>query len=480
MAVCDLCNTPISSASKRYSAAQVRAAVNAGLLPSGSAAELAKVFDPSLQGWKQMVLSDSTDWVLCPSCSVLADARLGKPQASAQCALWRGTVFCVKNENAGEMEYLELPSSLPQGTKYWTYDVTGPAPYPIESGLLQDPKAKTDALRARGYTFKNTTPLGGHIVGVSSAGRMSMSDLIAWSKQQQQPHSGARQTAQRPLTPAEVMALPLRASPRPGDTARQIYRLALPFSIVSIFLVMPVAQIFVALTALVLAAYALRKAESIGKSKSIPIAALFCGAAGLVISILILYNLEDFQSRLKPKTSSAPSTSFSLQRMEAERIGTINVASVEPSFFRGVMRDPQIGRRFTYEEHRSNARVVILSHSCWSSSFASDRAVLGRSVRLNGAAHVIVGVMPREINDPSGVGAWVPRAAKENELATSALRKMLIESKLRIRNLGVSVDSDRVATITGSVSDQAVHKSVEETTRNFPGITNVNNQLVIK
>ena len=55
---------------------------------------------------------------------------------------------------------------------------------------------------------------------------------------------------------------------------------------------------------------------------------------------------------------------------------------------------PALGRFFARDEERitSAADVVVLSYDYWQNRFAGDRSVLGRSLRIGGHAHTIIGV----------------------------------------------------------------------------------------
>ena len=56
---------------------------------------------------------------------------------------------------------------------------------------------------------------------------------------------------------------------------------------------------------------------------------------------------------------------------------------------------PELGRAFAQADDIPNApRVVILSHGVWMGRFGGDRAAIGRTLRINGESHEIVGVMP--------------------------------------------------------------------------------------
>ena len=73
---------------------------------------------------------------------------------------------------------------------------------------------------------------------------------------------------------------------------------------------------------------------------------------------------------------------------------------VEPLLGDGFQRDSTL--------HGSEPEAVI-SHRLWRSRFGGDPAVLGRSVRLNGFAYTITGVMPmggEAADSPSADDRW--------------------------------------------------------------------------
>ncbi|HYT73386.1 MAG TPA: ABC transporter permease, partial [Vicinamibacterales bacterium] len=74
-------------------------------------------------------------------------------------------------------------------------------------------------------------------------------------------------------------------------------------------------------------------------------------------------------------------------------------ARVSDNFFRTLGRAPALGRDFrSGEDQPSAAKTVILSHAAWQSRFGGRADVLGRTVVLNGNAHVIVGVLPKDFS----------------------------------------------------------------------------------
>jgi putative ABC transport system permease protein len=89
---------------------------------------------------------------------------------------------------------------------------------------------------------------------------------------------------------------------------------------------------------------------------------------------------------------------------EPERLrGALVTASLFPAFG----TPPVLGRAFT--EAEQHERVVVLSHTLWQRRFGGDRAVLGRSVALNGRPYTVVGVMPAGFAFPETITElWAP------------------------------------------------------------------------
>lgn len=163
METCQLCRASVDSVA-RFPASQIRRAVEAGLRPLTTAddAGTPRPNDTLLNTWVRAAMTQSADWLFCASCAARSESYL------ELAGFWRGTLYAVRNPDHTETECLELPNDLPPGTKYWTYEVTGLMPYPLPRSVVTEPAARAKQLRAHGFTFRNTTPLGGHIVGASS------------------------------------------------------------------------------------------------------------------------------------------------------------------------------------------------------------------------------------------------------------------------------------------------------------------------
>ena len=88
----------------------------------------------------------------------------------------------------------------------------------------------------------------------------------------------------------------------------------------------------------------------------------------------------------------------------------IRVPTVETSrnLFRLLGVTPQFGPSFTGDsalDVHMNLEAVISDH-LWRTRYHADRSIIGKFVRLNGADHVVVGVMPPGFDFPNGTDLW--------------------------------------------------------------------------
>ena len=95
-------------------------------------------------------------------------------------------------------------------------------------------------------------------------------------------------------------------------------------------------------------------------------------------------------------------------------------ARVTASAFNVLGVSPALGRPFREDEEQvGNDRVVLLSDKLWARRFNRDRAVLGRTIPLNGEPHVIVGVMSPEFAFPGReFELWVPLTINPDDYVT--------------------------------------------------------------
>jgi putative ABC transport system permease protein len=87
----------------------------------------------------------------------------------------------------------------------------------------------------------------------------------------------------------------------------------------------------------------------------------------------------------------------------------VRVAEITASGFRLARVAPLLGRWIAEaDEHAAAPPVVVIGYDVWQSRFASDRAIIGRTVRLGEILHTVVGVMPEGFAFPVNHRYWVP------------------------------------------------------------------------
>src|SRR6195256_377709 len=70
---------------------------------------------------------------------------------------------------------------------------------------------------------------------------------------------------------------------------------------------------------------------------------------------------------------------------------------------------PAMGRDFTAEDNKAGAeKVTILGDEIWRRDFGADPNIVGQSVRINGKAATLIGVMPPGFKFPFSEELWTP------------------------------------------------------------------------
>lgn len=112
-------------------------------------------------------------------------------------------------------------------------------------------------------------------------------------------------------------------------------------------------------------------------------------------------------------TSWSMATDCDLNAATPERL---TCARVEANFIDVLGVAPIIGRNFTREEDRPDGpKAVMLTYGYWRSHYASNPAVTGQVIRLDGVERTIAGVLPREFEMPrlNRVDLLIPQALNE-------------------------------------------------------------------
>ncbi|MBC8088295.1 MAG: ABC transporter permease, partial [Phycisphaerae bacterium] len=105
-----------------------------------------------------------------------------------------------------------------------------------------------------------------------------------------------------------------------------------------------------------------------------------------------------------------------------------------------------LGRIFVEAEGKpGGSDVLLLSRGLWKRQFGGDTTVVGRSVLLNGIAHIVVGIMPETFVFPSGTDVWIPMTVpfSWNGTGGEALRSFFAPMVIARLKPGISAETAR-------------------------------------
>jgi predicted permease len=84
-------------------------------------------------------------------------------------------------------------------------------------------------------------------------------------------------------------------------------------------------------------------------------------------------------------------------------------AQISASAFEMLRVSPLIGRRLVEEDERAGGpAVTLIAFEFWQSALLSDPAIIGKTIRVGGAEHTVVGVMPNGFAFPRREQLWTP------------------------------------------------------------------------
>jgi putative ABC transport system permease protein len=102
----------------------------------------------------------------------------------------------------------------------------------------------------------------------------------------------------------------------------------------------------------------------------------------------------------------------------AERLSS---GTVTASVFAVLRVAPLLGRALTADDERPGAPpVAVLGYTLWNNRYASNREIIGRTIRINGTPTTVVGVMPEGFGFPMQEQLWTPLALDATRSATNA------------------------------------------------------------
>ena len=101
---------------------------------------------------------------------------------------------------------------------------------------------------------------------------------------------------------------------------------------------------------------------------------------------------------------------------------------------------PMMGRPFTATDAADGApATALLSYALWQQEFGGDASIVGRTLRLDGEVHTVIGVMPSDFNFPSrGAQIWTAMRFVPGDFVDR--RNTYLQAIARLRG-DVSVDA---------------------------------------
>jgi predicted permease len=122
-------------------------------------------------------------------------------------------------------------------------------------------------------------------------------------------------------------------------------------------------------------------------------------------------NFDDWKKQNRVFEDMAFCSSFTVNLTGGGEPERIVAARVTPNLFSMLGVSPIRGHTFTPEDEARGNRVIVLSYGLWQRRFGSSREVLGKSLEIDGARAVVIGVMPATFQLPgSDVQFWEPHA----------------------------------------------------------------------
>src|SRR5438034_995173 len=120
-------------------------------------------------------------------------------------------------------------------------------------------------------------------------------------------------------------------------------------------------------------------------------------------------NFEDWRKHSRAFEGMAFSSAFTVNLSAGDEPERVIAGRASANLFPVMGVKPILGRAFSSEEEERGERVVLLSYGLWQRRFGSSQDVLGKSLEIDGAAAVIIGVMPATFEIPArNTQLWEP------------------------------------------------------------------------
>lgn len=116
-------------------------------------------------------------------------------------------------------------------------------------------------------------------------------------------------------------------------------------------------------------------------------------------------SFEDYRAQTHEFSALAGYAYFGDMTLETPQGNVVRVAATHSTdnFFDVFGVKPLLGRTYLRgEEQDGRNQVVVLGYQVWQSQFGGDRGVVGKTIKLDGEAYTVIGVMPASFRVPLG------------------------------------------------------------------------------
>jgi predicted permease len=104
---------------------------------------------------------------------------------------------------------------------------------------------------------------------------------------------------------------------------------------------------------------------------------------------------------------------------------------VTPHLFDLLGVRPSLGRSILPDDDRLGVPlVVLLSHDLWTSQYAQDPAIVGRTIKLSDSFYTVVGIMPAGFNHEVGSQFWLPMTPTLDPSTRPSIRSVTVIGRL--------------------------------------------------
>ncbi|HEX2456068.1 MAG TPA: ADOP family duplicated permease [Vicinamibacterales bacterium] len=168
--------------------------------------------------------------------------------------------------------------------------------------------------------------------------------------------------------------------------------------------------------------------------------------------------VRDWAARSSSFDSIATWSDAAVRFIRPDGVDMVRGMQVSASFFETLGVPMALGRPFHPAEDRQGAdHVLILTHDTWTTLFAADPAIIGRTVSTMGGPYTIVGVLPSDfhplhMSNPAELPrTFVPYDSSQASCRTAPCRRVGAIARLKP---GISVEQARVElrTVTQSLA----------------------------